>query len=199
MIVPRCTLTHDASRSRRRAIAAAIATAVALGAGACGGAAATSTPTTALPAAHPATAPAAPDAPTARTRMICASEAQRELAAQLGVTPVRAVRPTWIAGRYSCRYVYRDGSFTLAVEQFDDAAAARTRFAALVHSPAYKALSGLGQAAAANRAGSVVVRKDDDVLVVDPRSLPDRFGNPPDTRPNVALTIAATIMGCWTG
>jgi hypothetical protein len=43
------------------------------------------------------------------------------------------------------------------------------------------------------------VRKDNKVLVVDTRGLPARFGAPPADRGEVAVTVAATIMGCWVG
>jgi hypothetical protein len=43
------------------------------------------------------------------------------------------------------------------------------------------------------------VQKDDKVLVADVRKLPAEFGEPSDSRANVAITIAATVMGCRTG
>jgi hypothetical protein len=60
-------------------------------------------------------------------------------------------------------------------------------------------LEGIGATATTTANGSVVVQKDDDVLLVDVRKLPARFGVPSDTRANAAISIAATIIGCWTG
>ena len=60
-------------------------------------------------------------------------------------------------------------------------------------------IKGLGQGAFTTKNLSAVVRKDYKVLTVDISKLPANFGTPPDTRANIALNVAATIMGCWTG
>ena len=57
----------------------------------------------------------------------------------------------------------------------------------------------LGQGAFTTKNLSAVVRKDYKVLTVDISKLPAHFGVPPDSRADVALNTAATIMGCWTG
>jgi hypothetical protein len=36
-------------------------------------------------------------------------------------------------------------------------------------------------------------------LLVDASKLPANFGSPPQSRSDVALTVAVTVMGCWTG
>ena len=46
--------------------------------------------------------------------------------------------------------------------------------------------------------GSVVVRKDYKVLLVDITKLPAKFGVPSATRGDVAINVAETIMWCWT-
>jgi len=37
------------------------------------------------------------------------------------------------------------------------------------------------------------------VLDIDVTRLPQQFGQPPQDRSNIALSIAATVMSCWTG
>lgn len=62
-----------------------------------------------------------------------------------------------------------------------------------------KTLPNLGQGAFQTDNGSVVVRKDWKVLLVDPTRLPAHFGNPPTTSADVAVTVAVLILGCWAG
>ena len=56
-----------------------------------------------------------------------------------------------------------------------------------------------GEGAFITTNGSVIVRKDFKVLDVDVSKLPMQFGVPPQDRANAALSVAATVMGCWTG
>ena len=60
-------------------------------------------------------------------------------------------------------------------------------------------LESLGQAAFQTTDGSVVVRKDWKVLLVDPTRLPAQFGVPPTSSVYVAVTVADVILGCWEG
>jgi hypothetical protein len=62
-----------------------------------------------------------------------------------------------------------------------------------------KEIAGLGQGAFQVRDGSVVVRKDFKILLIDVTKLPAQFGVPPASRGDVAINVAETIMGCWTG
>ena len=57
----------------------------------------------------------------------------------------------------------------------------------------------LGQGGYETRDGSVVVRKDWKVLLVNISDLPAQFGELPAPAANVALTIANVILGCWSG
>ena len=138
--------------------------------------------------------------PSESTRMICAPEAQKDLAATLGVKTVTPPTPTWLTHTYTCQYAYTDGHFTLSVKQLPDATQTRDYFASLGDRLTRRMrLTGLGQGAFTTADGSVIVQKDDKVLLVDVNGLPSRFGVPSDTRANAAISIAATIMGCWTG
>jgi len=159
---------------------------------------AVSGPTSHAAPARDITAPR--DAPSVQTRMICAPEAQEDLAKTLGLDATAVTTPSWRARVYSCDYRYADGSFTLSAHQFVDPYAAAAAYGKIAgRLGRATALQGLGAHATTTKNGSVVVQKDDDVLVVDIAMLPARFGVPADTRANAAISIAATIMGCWTG
>jgi hypothetical protein len=45
--------------------------------------------------------------------------------------------------------------------------------------------------------GSMVVRKDRDVLEVDVEHLPAQFGRPPQAHSVIALAVAVTTIGHW--
>ena len=138
--------------------------------------------------------------PSESTRMICEPEAQKDLAATLGVKTVTPPTPIWLMHTYTCQYAYSDGHFTLSVKQLPDATQTRDYFTSLGDRLTRRMpLTGLGQGAFTTADGSVIVQKDDKILLVDVHGLPTRFGVPSDTRANAAISIAATIMGCWTG
>lgn len=162
---------------------------------ACGQSQAATTPTkSGEPVAHSV------NTPSESTRMICAPEAQKELAATLGVKTVTPPTPTWLAHTYTCQYAYTDGHFTLSAKQLSNATQTRAYFTSLGDRLTRRmTLTGLGQGAFTTADGSVIVQKDHKVLLVDVHGLPTRFGVPSDTRANAAISIAATIMGCWTG
>ena len=147
-------------------------------------------------AAQPARA-----APSASAKMICAPETQTELAAVLGVHTTQPVVPTWTNHLYSCRYTYHHAFVVLSVKELSSQSETDAYFTSLAHR--------LGQtqrpqaisrgAFFTTRNLSVVVRKDYKVLLVDISGLPAQFGTPPYTRADIAIKVAATIMGCWTG
>ena len=60
-------------------------------------------------------------------------------------------------------------------------------------------IGNLGQGAFTTKSGSVVVRKDWKVLLVDVSALPAQFGVPLSPRRDIAITIADVILGCWAG
>lgn len=132
--------------------------------------------------------------------MICAPEAQREISTALGARMIRPPAPTWMDHRYSCAYIFANGTLDLSVKQLRNAASARRYVASLATRLGRRQrLAGLGQGAFTTANDSVVVSKDNEVLVVDAQGLPARFGVPPEMRKNVAVSVAVTIMGCWTG
>jgi hypothetical protein len=166
--------------------------AAALGAcGSSGGTAASSSTTT--------WEPAGPN-PSLSAKMICEKEAQDDIGASLGVKASSVTTPTWVDHVYSCTYVYPNARITLSVKEMSTTPETTAYFDAqakvLGQRPGRVAI---GQGAFQTTVGDVVVRKDWKVLTVDISKVPASFGQPPETAASVALSIAATILGCWTG
>jgi hypothetical protein len=137
--------------------------------------------------------------PSASSQMICSAEAKKAIAASLGMTATVS-KPTWIHDVYACNYAYKNGVIALSVKELANAAQTTQEFnafgAKLGRRP--DAIS-FGQGAFITTNGSVIVRKDYKVLYIDVSKIPQNFGSPPQDRSNVALSIAATVMSCWTG
>jgi hypothetical protein len=176
-----------------------LATAVALGlaVAACGSSASSSSPgggaTTSL-AGHPAGSQ-----PSVSAKMICSTEARTDIAASLGVT-AKVSTPTWVNDVYSCTYTYPNGVLTLSVKELDTKAQTTQVYNAYATQLGRRTTSvAFGEGAFLTTNGSVIVRKDFKVLDVDVSKLPVKFGVPPQDRSSAALSVAATVMGCWTG
>jgi hypothetical protein len=143
--------------------------------------------------------PAGPN-PSKSAKMVCAPEAQADLANVLGVSPVSPLTPTWVDHLYSCRYVYADGVMVLSVKELFNRTQTTAYFNMLgAQLGRTGSLNGLGQGAFTTTAGDVVVRKDYKVLLVDISRLPTQFGVPQTSSADVAITVADIIMGCWSG
>ena len=137
--------------------------------------------------------------PSAISRMVCSARAQQELATPLGLS-ASVSAPTWADDTYSCRYSYSTGYFDLSVKELSSWAETYAYFGGLgarLHDTG--TVTGLGQGAFSTADGSIVVRKDWKVLLVDITGLPSQFGMPATSRSDVAYTIADVIMGCWQG
>jgi hypothetical protein len=133
--------------------------------------------------------------------MICETEAQNDIYdSATGVKTVSISTPTWIDYVYSCDYVYSGGArMRLSVKEVSSEAettAYSDSLATKLHkTDAQVAVPGAFQV----QDGSVVVRKDFKILLVDVTKLPAQFGVPPASRGDVAINVAVTIMGCWVG
>jgi hypothetical protein len=153
-------------------------------------------PKATVPAAQPARA-----TPSASAKMICARETQKEIAETLGVHTTEPVVPTWINHLYSCRYTYHNAFMVLSVKELSTQSQTNAYFTSIAHRLGQSQRPSLLDRGAffttTNR--SAVVRKDYKVLLVDITGLPAQFGAPPEARADVAVKVAATIMGCWTG
>jgi hypothetical protein len=172
---------------------------------ACGGSSKpSSSPTT--PAGATTTAPghvAKPVAnvPSVSAKMICEPEAANDIyQSATGVKTIAPFKPTWVDHVYSCDYVYPGGAkMTLAVKEVSNDAETTAYFDSLA-TKLGKTDKAVGVPNAFQvRDGSVVVRKDFKVLLVDVTKLPASFGVPAASKGDVAINVAATIMGCWTG
>jgi hypothetical protein len=140
--------------------------------------------------------------PSKSAKMICEEEAQQDIAdSAIGFDIVQPLKATWKDHVYSCDYVYKNGAtMTLSVKELSSKEETDAYYKELEQKLGNKALQyGLGQGAFVTDNGSVVVRKDYKVLLVDVSKLPAQFGDPPDTRSNDAINVGVTIMGCWTG
>ena len=108
--------------------------------------------------------------------------------------------PTWIDHTYSCRYVYADGTFVLSVKELDDRAQTLQYFAALgTQLGRLPDSTALGPDSFLTSNGSLVLRKDTKVLLVDVSHLPAQFGQPPAPPSQVSQAIGGAVLSCWTG
>lgn len=160
-------------------------------------------PTSAPPSgtAAAATGASAATGPSEQARMVCEPEAQDDIAVVLGVQPTTVGPFQYADGSSTCRYTYPQAGFTLVVQDLPDPAATTAAFEALAGQ-----LGRVGQldltgpgSAFTTTGGSMVLRKDTKVLLVDVTDLPATFGNPAVPRAQAALLITKAVLGCWTG
>ena len=105
--------------------------------------------------------------PSTIATMICRPKARQEIASVVGEF-ARVSRPTWTDHLYSCQYKYPTGSFVLSVKELSSWTQTRSYFRTLAKQMGdSKTIYGLGQAAIKTRDGSIVVRKDWKVLLVN--------------------------------
>ena len=137
--------------------------------------------------------------PSAIARMVCAKEAAGEIAQVVGARAA-VTSPTWTDHLYSCRYRYREGTMVLSVKELSSWTQTYAYFDELAET-LHKTtpVKGLGQSAFVVGDGSVVVRKDWKILLVDISGLHGMVGSPPNPRDTVALDAAAVILDCWSG
>jgi hypothetical protein len=166
----------------------------------CGESSTATSVTSAPPATSAQPSPAVKAHPSAKATMVCADEAQEDIGKAIGVETAKQVTATWADDLYSCPYVYTHGTMTLSVKELADPTnAIGAYFNELQHDLGWnkKVPLAFGDGAFVTTNGSVVVRKDNLVLLVDVRELPDQFGQPPTARSATAQAVAKTIMGCW--
>jgi len=137
--------------------------------------------------------------PAAFSRMVCAEEAVAEIAEVVGAKAA-VTAPTWADHLYSCGYRYTEGTMVLSVKvlsSWPQTYAYFDELAKTLHKTA--PVRGLGQGAFVVGDGSVVVRKDWKILLVDISGLHGMVGSPPSSRDTVALDAASVILDCWSG
>jgi len=142
--------------------------------------------------------PAGP-APSELATMPCQPKAAGELADALGLRGT-VTDKRWVHHRYSCAYRYSTGSFTVSIQELSSWPQTFAYYRSLGRAMGdARSLANLGQGAYQTTHGSVVVRKDWKVLLVDIAGLPPRFGVPPTSASDIAVTVADVILGCWAG
>ncbi|MER5862991.1 hypothetical protein [Kitasatospora sp. NPDC002040] len=147
----------------------------------------------------PARAAAPAKGPSDEARLVCTGRTAEHISGALGVAARSPLQPSWSEDVYACDYAYPDGStMRLSVKDLADAGATTAYFEAkrAVAGPV-TVLEGMGEGAFERADGSVVVRKDNTVLVVDVSALAATLGTPPRPRANVARTVATTVLICW--
>ncbi len=150
------------------------------------------------PSTTEAPLPAGPH-PSQIAKKVCQKEAHDDIDSALGETATVST-PTWVDHLYSCRYGYPTGSMELSIKELSSWEQTNAYFDGLatrLGKATY--LQGLGQGAFQTTDGSVVVRKDWKVLLVDISGLPAQFGVPPTSSGDVAVTVGDVILGCWAG
>ncbi len=136
--------------------------------------------------------------PSKTAKMICAHEAREDLAGVLAEKPTTVTTPTWVDHLYSCDYEYPEGTVTLSVKELDNAARTTAYFDELASRLGRRPKRiGLGQGSFETSNGSMVVRKDYKVLLVDVTHLPAGFNRPALDAFGVSVAIAVTVLGCW--
>ena len=137
--------------------------------------------------------------PSQIAKMVCQKEAHDDIDSALGETS-KVSTPTWVDHLYSCRYGYPTGSIELSIKELSSWKQTTGYFNGLgAQMGKTRVLQGLGQGAFQTTDGSVVVRKDWKVLLVDISRLPAQFGVPPTSSGDVAVTVGDVILGCWEG
>lgn len=129
----------------------------------------------------------------------CQHQARELIASALGVTATVS-DPTWVDHLYSCTYEYPNGSMSLSIKELSSWDQTFAYFHGLgTQLGDVRSLENLGQGAFQTTEGSVVVRKDWKVLLVDISGLPPQFGVPATSSGDVAVTVSDVILGCWAG
>ena len=138
--------------------------------------------------------------PSVSAKMVCAREAQQDIAENVGMQDVLVTAPTWIDHTYSCRYVYPNGTFVLSVKELDGKAQTTDYYNALgTQLGRLPDSTALGPDSFLTSNGSLVLRKDNKVLLVDVSHLPAQFGKSGSPPSEIAQAVGIAVLGCWTG
>jgi hypothetical protein len=187
-------------RPSAKSLAALVVGLTGLGATACSssGSGSRSTSSTLYSTTLQAPEPAGRD-PSAIATEVCSKTAQSEIRHVLGVV-AQVSTPTWRDDVYSCSYRYSNGAFDLSVKELSSWSETYAYFDSLGRQLGNTGpLGNLGQGAFTTSNGSVVVRKDWKVLLVNIAPLPAEFGKPATSKADIAYTVADIILACWAG
>ena len=137
--------------------------------------------------------------PPASAAMICDADIKSKVREALGLAGPPSTDWHWSNGVYACDYHLPMGRMSLQVTVLDGAHQARTMFDAdRARTQGAQPLAGLGEGAFGTENGTVLVLKDNQVLVVDTTRLPQEFGANGQRRTDLAYEVASDVLGCWT-
>ena len=138
--------------------------------------------------------------PPASAAMICDADIKSKVREALSLAGPPSTEWRWSNGVYTCDYQLPMGRMSLQVTVLAGARQARTLFNAdRARTPGARPLAGLGERAIGTENGTVLVLKDNQILVVDTTRLPPEFGANGQRRTDLAYEVASDVMGCWTG
>jgi hypothetical protein len=139
------------------------------------------------------------DEPPASAAMICDADIKSKVREALSLAGPPSTEWGWSNGVYTCDYQLPMGRMGLQVTVLAGASQARTTFDAdQARTPGALPLAGLGERAYGTEDGTVLVLKDNQILVVDTTRLPQEFGANGQRRTDLAYEVASDVMGCWT-
>ncbi|MEP7180042.1 MAG: hypothetical protein ABI775_13220, partial [Pseudonocardiales bacterium] len=151
-------------------------------------------------AAAPSASKAAQEKPSDSAAMVCAAETRSAIKTILVIKQVPAGTATYADHLFTCTYKLAMGPLILSVKESPDRPSTDSYYTALRQAFSNtENVDGLGEAAWGTKDGTVVLRKDNDVLRVDATGLPAEFGAQHSKRNDFAYEIASNILGCWTG
>ncbi len=137
--------------------------------------------------------------PSSIAKLVCQKKAITEIDEAIGENATVS-DPTWVDHLYSCDYKYAKGIIVLSVKELSGWSQTLGYFRSLAESLKKKMpIYDLGQGAFRGRDGSIAVRKDWKVLLVNVKGIPSEFGAPPTSSDEVALAVASVILACWKG
>jgi hypothetical protein len=181
-----------------RPAVALLAAALAVLAAGCGGPPSSAVPLGPLPSQAPL--PTLADAPSEQAEMVCAPEAQEDIQDLVGVVPTKVGPIQYADHTTTCRYAYADGAFTLVVEDLpNDITTTRTYEALAAKLGRVEKIDLPDAEAFSTTDGSIVLRRDFKVMLVDVTQLPATFGSPPSPRADAARLIMKAVLNCWVG
>jgi hypothetical protein len=138
--------------------------------------------------------------PRPSARQFCNARARREVSTSLGVRMLTTPKAHADEHRYACTYEFADGAIDMSVTKLTSERDAKARLAAIARERGRRPeppMLGEEMEAFVTTDGSMVVRKDREVLEVDVGRLPKEFGQPPQARSVIALAVAVTTIGHW--
>jgi len=131
---------------------------------------------------------------------VCSVKAETQVDEALGESTIKVTTPTWVDDLYTCDYQFPQGTIILSVKELSSAAETTAYFNQLgVNLGNKQTLFGLGQGGFLTDNGSVVVRKDWKVLLVDSTALKAPIATNHSLSGTPAETVASVIMACWAG